>query len=84
MTNILWTAASLAAMTLFAWMVTRRTEDSEPEPTKGTPLGYTIWCEPPESCGPTTDIEPPMATYLDELTDPTLRIHVPDEESDDE
>ena len=31
MTNILWTAASLAAMTLFAWMVTRRTDDSEPE-----------------------------------------------------
>ena len=85
----LWTATNVAIFVALLLMLRNKTpksepeEDSEPEPTKGTPLGYTIWCEPPESCGPTTDLEPPMATYLDELTDPTLRIHVPDEEDND-
>jgi len=54
MTPILWTAANLAAMALFAWMTMRHKKKGE--------LGYTIKASPPESEAGGFDLEPPMAS----------------------
>ena len=76
----LWTATNVAIFVALLLMLRNKTPKSEPEEDSEPEIRIFL---PPEYCGPTTDLEPPMATYLDELTDPTLRIHVPDEEDND-
>ena len=76
----LWTATNVAIFVALLLMLRNKTPKSEPEEDSEPEIRIFM---PPECAANGFEIEPPMATYLDELTDPTLRIHVPDEEDND-